>query len=380
MQNLSVIPTVSSKQLDKLVASLNPTTLSTLRRIFDNIFYYPNDDKYRQIKLANKTFSSKVWQYPAGEELMKMNGWIVEGNHVRLTDDSHVHIMVKLLNQFCALPSDQHRTIMKALFNGDTAAIEKMLNLSNVSIAGIVNFQDESSINLLKVAFGFQDMDLISLLVKTYSVDIYIPSQHTFNTMFELAPECFAIEVLTICGIKTSFTLDGFTLLHLAVMYNCPKIVHHLITKGADVNAASRFVSTPLHYANIFNHKEIADYLSQNGADATARDYKGRTPLDYIGGNPKMIEISQHIQDKRRIHMKPYSAEREYYLKLVNSGVDEESAVSYTIEQFPSLKQKEVAHTQDCSNHAAIREELAKYIDIRSRSTSYTWSSLSVNS
>ena len=73
-------------------------TLSTLKKIFGNIIQYPNDDKYCQIKLASKTFSNKVWQYPAGEELMKMSGWIVEGDHVRLRDDSCVQIVLTIIS------------------------------------------------------------------------------------------------------------------------------------------------------------------------------------------------------------------------------------------------------------------------------------------
>ena len=99
-----------SKQLNNLVTSLSPkdqeATLSTLKRIFDNIIQHPNDDKYRQIKLTSKTFTSKVWQYPAGKELMKMSGWEVEGDHVtelRLRDDSCVQIVSQLLKSFCLL-------------------------------------------------------------------------------------------------------------------------------------------------------------------------------------------------------------------------------------------------------------------------------------
>ena len=86
-----------SKQLNNLVTSLSSkdrkATLSTLKKIFNNIIQHPNDDKYRQINLTSKTFTSKVWQYPAGEELMKMSGWVVEGDHVRLRDDSCVQIV-----------------------------------------------------------------------------------------------------------------------------------------------------------------------------------------------------------------------------------------------------------------------------------------------
>ena len=376
-----VTSAILSKQLDKLMNSMNPmdqvATLSTLRKIFDNIIYYPNNDKYRHIKLENKTFKIKVWQYPAGQEFVKMAGWRVQDDHVELTDDLLVHTTVDLLKELCTLPSDQHGTIMNAVLSGDTNAIEKTLNLNNVSIAGVVYFQNGSSINLLKVAVASHNMDVVNLLKNTYSVDIYIPSEHNFTLLFEQTPESFAIEVLKIFGIKASFTVDGFTLLHMAVMFNCAKVVHYLITKDVDVNTTDKHMRIPLHYANLFDHKEVADYLLSNGADVRARDHEGHTPLDCIGGDPGLIKISQYIQNKRGIHMKPYSAERLHYLKLVNSGIDEESAVSHTIKQFPSIKEKEDTQTQSSGNHAAIQEEVAKYINITSRSRSYGQSFLS---
>ena len=52
-------------QLHKISFSIDPkdrdATFSTLKRIFDNIVQHPNDDKYRQIKLTSKTFTSKLW-------------------------------------------------------------------------------------------------------------------------------------------------------------------------------------------------------------------------------------------------------------------------------------------------------------------------------
>ena len=292
-----------------------------------------------------------------------MSGWVVEDNYVRLQDDSHVHITIELLNQLCALPTDQSTYIMNAALNGDKA---KMLNKHNVSTAGKIYFQDGSSINLLKVAIATQNMDLVNLL-KTYYVDIYIPSEHVFTTMLDQTPEFFIIDVLKVCNLKT-FTLDGFTMLHMAVFYNCLQVVRYLITNGVYVNdATNKYKYTPLHCANLCYHKEIADYLSRNKADMTARDYRGHTPWDYIKGDEKFIEISQYIQNKQKIHLKPFSAERLCYLKLLNSGVDEESAVCITIEKFPSIKEKEI--TQAHENQAAIKKELPKYIN---RSSGYT--------
>ena len=74
-------------------------TLSTLKKIFNNIIQYPDDQKYHQIKLANERFCSTVWQYPAGEELMKMSGWVVEGVHVTLKSNSYAIIVLAVTSQ-----------------------------------------------------------------------------------------------------------------------------------------------------------------------------------------------------------------------------------------------------------------------------------------
>ena len=72
-------------------------TLSTLKMIFNNIIQHPNDEKYRQIKLANKRFGSKVLKYPGSEELMKISGWMVEGDHIRLRDDSQIQLALAII-------------------------------------------------------------------------------------------------------------------------------------------------------------------------------------------------------------------------------------------------------------------------------------------
>ena len=133
------------QQLNNLVTALSPqdqeATLSTLRRIF---VQHPNDDKYRQIKLNDDTFDSKVWQYPAGEELMKMSGWVVEDDHVRLRDDSCVQIVSQLLKLFLPssatgvvpLPDDEFQVLIEAFYNGDVPCIQKLLKVSHISPNG----------------------------------------------------------------------------------------------------------------------------------------------------------------------------------------------------------------------------------------------------
>ena len=129
------------KQLDNLVASLSPkdreATLSTLKRIFDDIIQHPNDNKYHLIKLTD---ASKVWQYPAGGELIKMSGWVVEGDHMTLRDDSCVQIVSQLLKSFLSssatgvvpFPDDGFQVLIKAFYNGDIACIQKLLKVSHI--------------------------------------------------------------------------------------------------------------------------------------------------------------------------------------------------------------------------------------------------------
>ena len=207
-----------SKQLDNLVTSLSPkdqeATLLTLKRIFDNIIQHPNDEKYRQIKLTSKTFTSKVWQYPAGEELIKMSGWVVEGDHMRLRDDSCVQIVSQLLKSFLStgvvpLPDDEFQVLIKAFYNGDIAFIQKLLKVSHISLNGRIYSESGSSLNLLKAATIAHQLDIVKLLLTAdYSMDPYAVSINDdtlipyIEYIFYIAPQSFIIAILKHCGIK----------------------------------------------------------------------------------------------------------------------------------------------------------------------------------
>ena len=91
-----------STQVDQIVVNLSKekqeATLKTLQRIYDNIIQYPNEDKYKQIKLTGKIFSSTVWQYSACKKLMMMSGWVVEEVYVKLRDDSSVPVVLAIVS------------------------------------------------------------------------------------------------------------------------------------------------------------------------------------------------------------------------------------------------------------------------------------------
>ena len=86
-------------------------TLSTLRQILSS---YPGVEKYCQIKVVNKKFNNTMWKYPAGEELMKMSGWAIEGDHISLKDDSYIQTVAQLFIRY-TLPNKQLKTEIEIL-------------------------------------------------------------------------------------------------------------------------------------------------------------------------------------------------------------------------------------------------------------------------
>ena len=371
-----------TKQLNELVTSLSSedreATLSTLMRIFDNIIQHPNDDKYRQIKLTSKTFSSKVWQYPAGKELMKMSGWVLEDDHVRLRDDSCVRIVLQLLTSFSSssadgevpFPDDEFQALIKALYNGDIPCIKKLLKISHISPNGYIYSESGSSLNLLEAATIAQQLDIVKLLLTDYSMDPYEMSMREDKSwpyieyVFYYAPQSFIIAIMKYCGVKSDFkTSTGCSLLHCAVAFKCFDVVCFLLEECSDIDMnVTDDMYTPLHMAYLFGLTQIAQYLIQHGADVYAVDCHGYTPYEYIDGDPGWIEGSEYFQNRRKIHHIPYSIEHCYYMKLVNIGVDYREAVSLTMEQFPSLKEDGPSQPHHDIDHASALKEFTQYI------------------
>ena len=372
------------KQLDKLDALLNPesrgATFSVLKRIFDNIIQHPNDDEHRQIKLNDETFSSKVWQYPAGEELMKMSGWVVEDDHVRLRDDSCVQIVSQLLKSFLSssatgvvsFTNDEFLVLIKALYNGDVPCIQNLLKASHISPNGRIYSESGSSLNLLEAATIAQQIDIVKLLMTDYSMDPYVMSMRDdvsapyIEYIFYFALQSFIIAIMKYCGIKSDFktTAEGFTLLHIAVIFNCFDVVCFLLEecRDIDVNVTDDDLQTPLHYAYLTGHTQIAQYLIEHDADVYAVDRHGRTPYEYIDGDLESINNSEYFQNRRIIFHIPFSIELCYYMKLVNLGIDEDEAVSLTMKQFPSLKENGPTQPHHDIDHASALKEFTQFV------------------
>ncbi|OQR84308.1 hypothetical protein ACHHYP_20685 [Achlya hypogyna] len=91
----------------------------------------------------------------------------------------------------------------------------------------------------------------------------------------------------------SSASLDGVTLLHVAVQFGSVSNVTRLIDAGADINRACMLGVTPLYAAARDGRADIVAVLSATGADIDRRCSKGETAL-YVAaelGNDDVLSI-----------------------------------------------------------------------------------------
>ena len=363
------------KQLRKLTTSFDTAprdqiaTLSTLKIVFDNIIQHPNDDKYRQIKLTSETFS-KVWQYPAGKELMKMSGWVVEDDHVRLRDDSCVPILSQLLNQEFERCKNDYK-LGDVIWRGDGVKLRKMLQETQIPITTFRPFGR----SLLNLALVFHQVGIARILVNEYSMDVNAIDDDQEPCIFALthgATESVIIDFIKEFKVDVNVTnaSDGeMSFLIRALLSKCFDVVRYLVEQcKVDINASIhtylfddlRF--TPLHFAYATNEPAIAEYLIQHGANVNAIDANGKKPIEHEGNTPGMIELSETEANYRRIHKNMLGPEYNYYHELsqVHSKIE---AVTLTIQKYPSLLCNERPTKRDMLGTPTLKE-LNRYITI----------------
>ena len=388
-ENLTV-PPVSSKehqlleQLRKLTDSLTPqdldATLSTLRTIFNNIIQYPNDDKYRQIKLTDKTFSSKVWQYPAGEELMKMSGWVVEDDHVRLKDDSCVQILLQSMEQklkeesiaqsahalscitlskpaveldkrpgdqssdfssslACSLPPQDRGNIINAAFYGNGLELQELL--SQYDSCQVKRLQI-NGYPIIAYAFWGRQIGIARILVNKYGVDFNTTSVLMLFKGCDTSESCQSLIVQFIkeFNIDVHKSYSPFTALQLAMMLKLFTVVKFLAEEcKVDVNCIlGSSGGTALHIAYGMGKMSIAQCLIEHGADQEAIGDNGRKPKDYqFYENNSYCFTSKYLL-KLSVIEKYIDAVYIYYRQLLSQGLSDLEAVDRTFKKFPCLQ------------------------------------------
>jgi uncharacterized protein len=96
-------------------------------------------------------------------------------------------------------------------------------------------------------------------------------------------------------ALAQAYAPDGFTALHLASFFGSEESARHLLTGGADPNAAAKNPTNlrPLHSAAAGRKESIVHMLLEAGADPNTRQQAGFTALMEAGnsGNTAMAKV-----------------------------------------------------------------------------------------
>ena len=199
-----------------LSPQLNPDDFQATLTVLNDIYTNATTEKqYHEIKLAEKLFSKKVWCYPACKELMQLTGWIVEDDHIKLRNASHIHIMSEMLQPLCTkhqstcdyvfvepicnaslrvpndtwckrkevslylvLPKNQVNHLFDALFHGNNLMLCSILDEYDTSLVKDMILPAWQA-PLFAPVFTARQIELAHLLTSKYKLDANVLDQYS---------------------------------------------------------------------------------------------------------------------------------------------------------------------------------------------------------
>ena len=337
------------------------------------IIQRPNDDKYRQIKLAGKTFSNSVWRYPAAVELMKKSGWVVESGCVKLRDDSCIRIVAELLESVCKKnshkwllfkqPSSDHAArvitglnddqlcITQAIGSGDGKLLRKVLDKYDVSV--IKEIRLASNVHIITAVLLFRQIGIARILATEYGVDfnkVNSTGRPYYYVLFDAVDSSNSAQSLMIELIK-ELKLDVAThyqhvpVLHHAVLLKLDIVLKFLEEYKVDINSVSLGLnrSTCLHVAYSMKQENMISYLIEQGADQNILDEDGKKPSDYRFLEQNTAHSYNSLSQKLIMRAKALDFTKNkgmsaiYYGELAAQNVPLFDALDRVFKEFPSL-------------------------------------------
>jgi uncharacterized protein len=147
---------------------------------------------------------------------------------------------------------------------------------------GLVNARNESGISVVLFSLYHGRNEIVRMIIdRGARLDLFeaaaTGTQDRVDQLLHKDP-----------GAIDSYSVDGWTALHLAVFFGRVNIVHLLLSKGANIDAPSKNeqLVTPIHSALANpNNSAVGQLLIGAGANLSATQSQGYTPLHYAGAN-----------------------------------------------------------------------------------------------
>ena len=287
-----------------------------------------------------------------------MSGWVVEDDHVRLRDNSHVRILSRLLESHGALLPNETLSdalcneIVDAIYQGDGPRLRSILQQCKTPVRDIYLRQSGP---LLSYALSFKQMGIARILINEYSIDVNAINKVGTPCVFSLFKAFTESEIISFVKEFSPkvdvFNSTDISMIQYAVINKCLDVVKFFVEEcKVDIDTVSSapdsFYWTPLHVAYTVDDPRIVTYLIQQGANVNAVDIHGRKPIEYAGGERIMIEQSTALICRRKIFEQKFeSDEFKCFLSFLSEGHSDKEAVTLTCEKFPSLKDNGIQST-----------------------------------
>jgi uncharacterized protein len=159
----------------------------------------------------------------------------------------------------------------KAIKQGQVAKAEQMID-RNLSL---VDMKDSQGLSGVAIATYHRQTEIANILIsKGARLDIF---EASMTGRLQNVKEAVTKEP----SIVNSFSIDGFTALHLAAFFGQLAVTSYLIERAADVDAVAKNMMkvTPLHSAVAQSNVAIPELLIKHGAQVNARQEGGFSPL-----------------------------------------------------------------------------------------------------
>jgi uncharacterized protein len=174
-------------------------------------------------------------------------------------------------------------TLIDAVKSGDLEKVREIITTT----PNLLNTRDEQNLSVTLLALYFGQRHIAEYLVaEGATLDLYEASAVGQTAQ---VGELLAADP----DLVSSYALDGFTPLHLAVFFGNLETARLLLDKGADLHAWSQNAQAnqPLHAALAGNATPVIQLLVESGADVTARSAEGWTPLHQAAQNGNLDVI-----------------------------------------------------------------------------------------